>query len=309
MRLVFVDDDQRYQTINGHKVITFSQFTEVEASEHNIVIAIANGNIRKIKAERCIKDGIRPLSITASNVVIMDDVQIGEGAILSPFVTLTSNIRIGQHFQANIYSYVEHDCMIGDFVTFAPGAKCNGNIVIEGEYKEGEIVVLDFLTGPNGQTLEIYEEEIKIYTNKQGVQVPKEEYDKMLSFVRGEIKVFKVEYQSYRNGNEKVNHGYYKEYREDGQISSEGNYVDGKKDGKWVWYHENGQIRSEYNYKDGKEDGEWVSYWENGQISYEGNYKDGEKDGKWVFYDEEGNITDEDIYENDVCVEKCEGNE
>jgi len=130
-RLVFVDDDQRYQTINGHKVITFSQFTEVEASEHNIVIAIANGNIRKIKAERCIKDGIRPLSVTASNVVIMDDVQIGEGAILSPFVTLTSNIRIGQHFQANIYSYVEHDCIIGDFVTFAPAVKCNGNIVIE----------------------------------------------------------------------------------------------------------------------------------------------------------------------------------
>jgi len=130
-RLVFVDDDQRYKTINGYKVITFSQFTEVEASEHKVVIAIADSNVRKKQAERFSNYGIRPLSVTASNVVIMDDVQIGEGAILSPFVTLTSNIRIGQHFQANIYSYVEHDCMIGDFVTFAPGAKCNGNIVIE----------------------------------------------------------------------------------------------------------------------------------------------------------------------------------
>ena len=61
----------------------------------------------------------------------MDDVQIGVGAILCPFVTLTSNIRIGQHFHANLYSYVEHDCIIGDYVTFAPAVKCNGNIVIE----------------------------------------------------------------------------------------------------------------------------------------------------------------------------------
>ena len=64
-------------------------------------------------------------------MVQLDEVQLGEGAILCPFVTLTSNIRIGRHFHANLYSYVAHDCVIGDFVTFAPGAMCNGNIVIE----------------------------------------------------------------------------------------------------------------------------------------------------------------------------------
>ncbi len=35
------------------------------------------------------------------------------------------------HFHANLYSYVAHDWVIGDFVTFAPGVKCNGNIIIE----------------------------------------------------------------------------------------------------------------------------------------------------------------------------------
>ena len=61
----------------------------------------------------------------------MDDVTIGEGAILSPFVTITSNVRIGRHFHANLYSYIEHDCIVGDFVTLAPGAHVNGNIVLE----------------------------------------------------------------------------------------------------------------------------------------------------------------------------------
>jgi acetyltransferase-like isoleucine patch superfamily enzyme len=61
----------------------------------------------------------------------MDGVTIGDGACLSPFVTLTSNIRIGRCFHANLYSYVEHDCVIGDFVTFAPGVKCNGNVTVD----------------------------------------------------------------------------------------------------------------------------------------------------------------------------------
>jgi len=61
----------------------------------------------------------------------MDNVNIDEGSILSPFVTLTSNIQIGRQFHCNLYSYIAHDCIIGDYVTFAPGVKCNGNIVIE----------------------------------------------------------------------------------------------------------------------------------------------------------------------------------
>ena len=67
----------------------------------------------------------------AANAIEMDDVRIGEGALISPFVTLTSNIRIGDHFHANLYSYVEHDCVIGDYVTFAPGVRCNGNVQID----------------------------------------------------------------------------------------------------------------------------------------------------------------------------------
>ena len=60
----------------------------------------------------------------------MDDVNIGEGSVISPFVTITSNVLIGKSFQAYIYSYVAHDCIIGDFVTFAPGVMCNGNVHI-----------------------------------------------------------------------------------------------------------------------------------------------------------------------------------
>ena len=157
-RLVFVDDNPGERTVNGLQVLTYSEFNDVEASERKVVIAIAGSAVRKKLAERCSKDGIKPWSVIASNIMIMDDVQIGEGSILSPFVTLTSNIRIGKHFHANMYSYVEHDCVIGDYVTFAPAVKCNGNVVIEDHAYIGAGAILK--QGTSGNPLVIGSEAI-----------------------------------------------------------------------------------------------------------------------------------------------------
>jgi sugar O-acyltransferase (sialic acid O-acetyltransferase NeuD family) len=130
-RLVFIDDNPEAQVVNGHHVLRYADFLAWEAAERYVVIAIANSAVREKLAARLQADGVKEWSVKAANVVSMDDVTLGEGALLCPFVTLTSNIRIGKYFHANIYSYVAHDCVIGDFVTFAPSVKCNGNIVIE----------------------------------------------------------------------------------------------------------------------------------------------------------------------------------
>ena len=131
-RLVFIDDGvETIKVLNGHRVLSFAEFLNENASERYVNIAIANSNVREKIETRLRADHVLDWSIQANNCVIMDDVQIGCGAILSPFVTLTSNIRIGKYFHANIYSYVAHDCIIGDFVTFAPSVRCNGNVIIE----------------------------------------------------------------------------------------------------------------------------------------------------------------------------------
>jgi len=129
-RLVFIDDAFAGGFVNGHQVLTHSQFMSEPASARYAVIAVANSRIREQINFQCHRDNIKPWSVTAPNVVILDDVSLGEGSVLCPFVTLTSNIIIGAHFHANLYSYVEHDCVLGDFVTFAPGVKCNGNVQI-----------------------------------------------------------------------------------------------------------------------------------------------------------------------------------
>ena len=130
-RAVFIDDGVNAALVNGKECLSWEDFLGYDAPERYVCLAIADGTIREKLALKCCGNGIEFFSPRAKNCVIMDEVLVGEGAILSPFVTLTSNITIGRHFHANLYSYVEHDCVIGDFVTFAPGAKCNGNVVIE----------------------------------------------------------------------------------------------------------------------------------------------------------------------------------
>lgn len=130
--IVFIDDAfNSMGEVNGHRAMNYQAFLNETASKKYVQIAIANSKFREKIANRLEADDIELWSISADNVILMDESEIAEGAALSPFVTITSNIKIGKCFHANLYSYVEHDCIIGDFVTFAPSVKCNGNIHIE----------------------------------------------------------------------------------------------------------------------------------------------------------------------------------
>jgi sugar O-acyltransferase (sialic acid O-acetyltransferase NeuD family) len=129
--LVFVVENlEKERLVNGHRVISDVEFLNNDAKKY-FNIAIADYKIRERIANKMLAAGITSFSITALNSVRLDENTIGEGAILCPFSTVTSNAKIGRFFHANIYSYVAHDCIIGDFVTFAPDVHCNGKIVIE----------------------------------------------------------------------------------------------------------------------------------------------------------------------------------
>ena len=130
--IYFIDDAlTTIEDVNTHKAMNYTHFKALPHEQKYVLIAIANSRIREKITNQLLNDGINLWSVRSNTTIVMDDVQIASGAALSPFVTITSNIKIGKCFHANLYSYVEHDCVIGDYVTFAPGVKCNGNIHIE----------------------------------------------------------------------------------------------------------------------------------------------------------------------------------
>lgn len=130
--VVFVDDDPT--TIgtlkNGIPVISFDTL-RTEHADRLVVIAIGSSSVRRALVAKCEAAGLKFGNVSADNARFLDEVSLGEGAIFCDFSMATSNVRIGRHFHANIYSYVAHDCVIGDFVTLAPKACVNGNVIIE----------------------------------------------------------------------------------------------------------------------------------------------------------------------------------
>ncbi len=126
----FDTDDNEYNRYSFNAPFLGNE-KEFKISENSkIIIPIANSRLRSklfnfFKSKKCILP-----SFIHHSCFISKTSNISEGAILCPFVTITANATIGVGFQANIYSYVAHDCVIGDYVTFAPSVKCNGNVEI-----------------------------------------------------------------------------------------------------------------------------------------------------------------------------------
>jgi sugar O-acyltransferase (sialic acid O-acetyltransferase NeuD family) len=126
----FIVGEPQDSQLSGQPLISEDAFLLKNGLKKYFNIAIADSRTRERLALRMKENGLLPLSLQAPNAVICEESEIGEGAIICAFSMITSNAKIGKFFHCNIYSYVAHDCQIGDFVTFAPSVHCNGNVRI-----------------------------------------------------------------------------------------------------------------------------------------------------------------------------------
>ena len=132
-KIVFVSNSSEKESefINGFDVISEDIFLKQEESiKKYFNIAIADSKLREKIANKFTSLNVEPFKIVCKTATFLDDCVIAEGAIICTQSIMTSNIKIGKYFHSNLNSYVAHDCVIGDFVTFAPSVQCNGNIII-----------------------------------------------------------------------------------------------------------------------------------------------------------------------------------
>ncbi|MEQ1713453.1 MAG: acetyltransferase, partial [Hyphomicrobium sp.] len=129
-QIFFIETSAKISEVNGYQVISEKEFFEIECNERYFNIAISDSRTRERIATECVAKGAMPMSIRSPHSIIYDCNEIGEGAIICAQAMITSNAKIGKFFHSNIYSYVAHDCIIGDYVTFAPNVHCNGNVQI-----------------------------------------------------------------------------------------------------------------------------------------------------------------------------------
>lgn len=128
-RVVYIDDGGDKDVVDGFAVLNYEAFLAQPESEKFATIAIASSGVREKLDQKLQKDGIRQIPVMGDYSFVRG-ATLAEGSILSAYVDITANVRIGRCFHANTYSYVGHDCVIGDYVTFAPRVACNGNVHI-----------------------------------------------------------------------------------------------------------------------------------------------------------------------------------
>jgi sugar O-acyltransferase (sialic acid O-acetyltransferase NeuD family) len=116
--------------VNGYGVLSEAEFFNAPGAKQ-FNIAMSDSTMRQQIAERFVRLGAEPIELRSADTVIYDHNVIAEGAIFCSGSIITSDAKIGRYFHSNLQSYIAHDCLIGDFVTFAPRVACNGNVIIE----------------------------------------------------------------------------------------------------------------------------------------------------------------------------------
>lgn len=103
--------------------------SKLDPTKHIVMIAISDSKDRFNISQR-LPNGIQFFTFIHPTVLIMGDVEIGEGSFIGAYSILTTNIKIGKHSILNRGNHIGHDCKIGSYFSAMPGSIVSGNVEI-----------------------------------------------------------------------------------------------------------------------------------------------------------------------------------
>ncbi|WP_267350645.1 NeuD/PglB/VioB family sugar acetyltransferase [Sphingomonas sp. GM_Shp_2] len=110
------------------------------SSDDELCLAVGSSADRRMLAARFA--GRRFATIVSDHAIISPLACLGAGAIVCDFAVVNNGVTTGDHFLANVYAQVSHDCLLGDYVTLSPKASCNGWVRIEDDVFVGAGAVI-----------------------------------------------------------------------------------------------------------------------------------------------------------------------
>lgn len=117
--------DSEYLDPSDHDLI---DIRSKEQTRLPVVVAVGAPALKKKMVDTW--PGTTYFSLVSERAYVDDGTRVGEGAVVAPGATVTTNVAIGKHALINIGVTVSHDCKIGDFVTISPGVHIAGKVTI-----------------------------------------------------------------------------------------------------------------------------------------------------------------------------------
>lgn len=115
---------------DGYPPILCSAEEYVPKKGDLFVCAIGDCAQRRRYVDAIAAKGGRFTSVVHPSAYIGRNSSVGEGSIVCPNVTITTDVSIGCHVVVNVSATVSHDCRIGDFSTLCPGANLAGRVSV-----------------------------------------------------------------------------------------------------------------------------------------------------------------------------------
>lgn len=94
------------------------------------VIAIGNGAVRRLIAERADAAGLSAATLVHPDTTIGMLVTLGEGTVVCPGARITCHIELGAHCQVHVNVEVGHDAVAHDFVSIFPLVAISGFVTL-----------------------------------------------------------------------------------------------------------------------------------------------------------------------------------
>ncbi|WP_404371453.1 acetyltransferase [Kytococcus sedentarius] len=128
----FVDDGQPDLDRLGRLGVSWLGGHEAMA-EHpssQFVMGLGSGTLRLRLAAQAVGLGLQPAIVISSRAHVGPDVRVGDGCVIFPFATVTTNIELGRHVHVGRGVALGHDCVLNDGVTLMPNASVSGDVNI-----------------------------------------------------------------------------------------------------------------------------------------------------------------------------------
>lgn len=123
------------ERIFGHAVLGGDEGVALLAAEHElagVIVAIGDNFLRRRVVEHLIEllPGLALISAVHPRATVASDVVLGAGTVVMAGAIVNPGCRIGRGCILNSASSLDHDSVMGEFASLAPGAVTGGDVDI-----------------------------------------------------------------------------------------------------------------------------------------------------------------------------------
>ena len=140
----FIDDNLK--ALDGFKydLKIISGVKEYNPSAEDLFIcAVGNVNLKKKLTSLILKKGGKFTNVIHPTVVMGENVKLGTGIVLCPYVVISSDTVLKNFIHVNLHTSIGHDVKIGNWCFVGTGCALNGHVVMEDSiFMAGHVIVL-----------------------------------------------------------------------------------------------------------------------------------------------------------------------